>query len=118
MAPMDTPANTHAIDPFASVSAMLAALRARQVAAVELLDLHLARIAKYNPALNAIVTPNFEQARAAAKSADEAYARGEQRALLGLPLTIKDTLDVAGLPGTAGAVKDRVPERSGPVASR
>ena len=44
------------LDPFASATAMLAALRDRQLSAVELLDLHLARIARYNPALNAIVT--------------------------------------------------------------
>ncbi len=115
---MENPVDTQAIGPFTSARAMLAALRSRQVSAVELLDLHLARIARYNPALNAIVTPNFEAAREAAADADAAYARGEQRALLGLPLTIKDTLDVAGLPGTAGAVKDRVPAQNGPLAAR
>jgi amidase len=83
---------------------MLRALRERRVSAVELLDLHLRRIERYNPALNAIVTPNYEQARDAAAAADAARARGQEAALLGLPLTIKDSIDVAGLLGTAGIV--------------
>jgi amidase len=106
------------LDPFAAASAMLDALRAREISAVELLDLHLARIARYNPALNAIVTSDFERARQAAIAADEAYAQGDRRALLGLPVTIKDTIDVAGLPGTAGVVADRIPARDAPVAAR
>jgi amidase len=97
---------------------MLDALTAREVSAVELLELHLARIARYNPALNAIVSFDFERARKAAAAADAAYARGERRALLGLPITIKDTIDVEGLPGTAGAVADRVPSKDSPVAAR
>jgi amidase len=110
--------DTAPLDAFASASAMLDALRGRRISAVELLDLHLARIARYNPALNAIVTFDFERARQAAAAADAAYARGERRALLGLPVTIKDTIDVQGLPGTAGVVKDRYPAQDAPVAAR
>jgi amidase len=83
---------------------MLRALRERRVSAVEPLDLHLRRIERYNPALNAIVTPNYEHARDAAAAADAARARDEEGALLGLPLTIKDSIDVRGLRGTAGIV--------------
>src|SRR5579884_2575271 len=94
------------LDPFASATAMLHALRQRKISSVELLDLHLRRIARYNPALNAIVTPNYENARHVAAEADEARARGEERPLLGLPLTIKDCIYVKGLP-TTGGLKER-----------
>lgn len=108
------------VDPFASAGEMLRALRRRAVSAVELLDAHLARIDRHNPALNAIVTPNFDEARAAAADADRARARGEDRPLLGLPLTIKDCIDVAGLPGTAGVLDyaDRRPAADARVVAR
>ena len=93
-----------AVDGFAPAHEMLRALRERRVSAVELLDLHLRRIERYNPTLNAIVTPNYERAREAAAAADAARARGQEAALLGLPLTIKDSIDVRGLLGTAGIV--------------
>ena len=47
------------LDAFAPATEMLAALRARRVSAVELLDHHLERIARLNPLLNAIVEPDF-----------------------------------------------------------
>jgi amidase len=65
--------------------------------------LPVARIARYNPQLNAIVIPNYEQARLLAAEADAARRRGEPfRPLHGLPLTIKDSIEVAGLRTTAG----------------
>ena len=79
------------IDGFASARSMRAALREGQVSATELLELHLERIASYNPQLNAIVIPNEERARRRAAEADAAYARGESLGILhGLPLTIKE----------------------------
>jgi amidase len=98
---------TTQIDAFATANAMLRALRAREVSSVELLDLHVDRIQRLNPPINAIVTPDFARARAAAEAADATRARGEDRPLLGLPLTIKDCIDVAGLPTTAGVVERR-----------
>ncbi len=110
----DTP-----IDPFSSATSMLEALNKRQLSAVELLDLHLQRIEHYNPSLNAIVTFDFEHARQAAAVADQARSKGTHAALSGLPITIKDTIDVAGLPGTAGAprYKDRRPEQDAPLVA-
>jgi amidase len=102
---------TYQFDPFASATEMLHALRARQVSAVELLDLHLQRIERYNPQLKAIVTPNYDQARQVAVQADAARVRGEDAPLLGLPLTIKDCIYVKGLPTTGG-----VPERAQAIA--
>ena len=90
------------VDGFSSATGMLRALRAKQVSAVELLDLHLERIERFNGPLNAIVVKDFDRARDAARAADAARARGEDGQLLGLPLTIKDSIDVQGLPSTAG----------------
>ncbi|MCP4516157.1 MAG: amidase, partial [Delftia sp.] len=90
------------VDAFSSATDMLHALRQGQLSAVELLELHLRRIERHNPALNAIVTPNYDAARRAAAAADEARARGEDGPLLGLPLTIKDCIYVQGLPATGG----------------
>ncbi len=109
------------MNPFTSARAMLAALRAGEVSASELLELHLARMARYHPALNAIVTPNTGHARQQAAEADDAQARGEPLGPLhGLPLTIKDTIDVAGLPTTAGVTTraQTIPEQNSPVAQR
>jgi len=90
------------IDGFSSATAMLQALRVRQVSACELLDLYQRRIARYNPQLNAIVVPCFERAQREAEAADAARARGEERALLGLPMTLKESINVRGLPTTVG----------------
>ncbi len=108
------------ITPFSSATAMMQALQSGEISAVELLDLHLRQIAQQNPALNAIVTPDFERARRTAEEADVARARGEDRLLLGLPVTIKDCLDVEGLPTTAGDPKRAraVPAQDGLVAAR
>jgi Asp-tRNA(Asn)/Glu-tRNA(Gln) amidotransferase A subunit family amidase len=73
--------------PFSSATAMLEALRNRQISSVELLDLHLRQITQQNPALNAIVTPDFDRARPTAEEADacqgwtyrRAYARSGRR---------------------------------------
>jgi amidase len=108
------------LTPFSSATEMLHALQSRQISAVELFDLHLRQIAQQNPTLNAIVTPDFERARRAAAQADAVRARGEDRLLLGLPVTIKDCLDVAGLPSTAGDPKraQAIAAQDGPVAAR
>lgn len=103
--------STTRLSAFATATDMLQALRAKQISSLELLELHLEHIARYNPALNAIVTPDYDNARRAAREADEMRARGEERPLLGLPLTIKDCIDVQGLPTTAG-----VPKRAGALA--
>ncbi len=83
---------------------LVAALQKRDVGARELLDHYLGRIERLNPALNAVVTLDVERARKAADAADAARARGETLGPLhGLPMTIKDTFETAGLRTTAGA---------------
>src|SRR6059036_889786 len=87
---------------FTTETAMLAALRARRVSAVDLLDLHRRRIERHNSELNAIVEPDFERARGDAEAADTRRARGEDAPLLGLPMTLKESINVRGLRTTAG----------------
>ena len=69
-----TTTDAQRVDAFASATTLLHALRERRISAVELFDLHLDRIARYNPALNAIVTPTYDQARQDAARADAARA--------------------------------------------
>ena len=71
---------------------LAAALKKRDVSAVELLDEVIARVEALDGRLNAVVVRDFERARAAAKAADLALARGERRPLLGIPMTMKESL--------------------------
>jgi amidase len=111
---------TDRIDAFATATQMLAALNDGMVSAVELLDLHRRRIERYNPSLNAIVEPDFERARHDAEQADARRARGESAALLGLPMTLKESYNVRGLRTTCGMPfwKDFRSEHDAPVTSR
>lgn len=79
-----------------------AALVDRRISARELLDHSLKRIEAFDKHTNAVVVRDYERARDAARAADELLARGERRPLLGLPMTVKDALDVTGLPTTWG----------------
>jgi amidase len=91
---------------FATAHSMLGALRTKRISARELLAWHLERIAHYNPDLNAIATFNEEQAHLRAAQADAAIARGILLGPLhGLPVTIKDCIEVVGLPTTAGVLQ-------------
>lgn len=83
---------------------MLRALQAGHVSSQELLELHLERIELLNPVVNAVITVDAERARAEARAADARRASGLPRgALDGLPMTVKDSLCVAGMRTTAGA---------------
>jgi amidase len=81
---------------------MLQALGAGRISAVELVKLHMEQIQRLNPLLNAVVIPNDEEALNNAQDADEDRANGDTRPLLGLPITVKDWIEVAGLRSTAG----------------
>src|SRR5204862_2882786 len=78
------------------------ALAARKVSALELAEEAIARIEARDAAINAVVVRDFDRAREQARAADAALARGERRPLLGLPMTVKESHDVAGLPTTWG----------------
>jgi amidase len=82
---------------------LLDLLKTRQISAVELLELHLERLSRLNPALNVIVDLDIEGARHAAQEADATLARGAHVGpLCGLPMTIKDAWEVTGLRATCG----------------
>ena len=82
-------------------------LAAREISARELCDLAIARIEALDPKINAVVVRDFERARAAAAEADGALARGEHRPLLGIPMTVKEQFNIAGLPTTWGYAQFR-----------
>lgn len=83
---------------------LLQALERGEVSSVELVDYFRARVEAHNPALNAIVDQDFLSARAQAEAADAARARGESWGKLhGLPMTIKDAIEVAGMKAVGGA---------------
>jgi amidase len=94
-------------------------VRRRQVGAVELLEAHLARIDEIDT-LTAVVSVDVEAARERAREADAALGRGEVWGPLhGVPMTLKDGHDVAGLRTTLGTSElDRVAVEDGTVAAR
>jgi amidase len=61
---------------------------------------------------NAIRVPDFDRARAAARGADQARARGEDQPLLGIPVTVKESYDIAGLPATSRSCSTSWPDRT------
>lgn len=96
-------------------------MEAGHLSARELVDAHLAAIAHWNPAVNAIVTLDADAARARALACDEAQARGEPRGLLhGLPVAHKDCFLTAGMRTTWGSpvYEDFVPTQSSLVVTR
>jgi len=108
------------LDPFASATELLAALRAGRVTSSELTDLYIRRIERHDGRLNAVVVRDFERARQRARAADEAAARAERAPLLGLPITLKESFNVAGLPTTCGVPewKGYVSPHDAPAAAR
>jgi amidase len=88
-----------------------AALAAGEVSAVELAQDAIERIETYDPAVNAVCVRDFDRALDNAQAADAALAAGEQGALLGIPMTVKESFNIAGLPTTWGfpGSKDFVP---------
>ena len=105
---------------FCPISELSMALQSRSISAAELLEHVIARIESLDLRLNAIVVRDFDRARAAAKTADAALAHGDRRPLLGIPVTLKEPFNIAGLPTTWGfpEYKDFVPAEDALVCSR
>ncbi len=103
---------------------MAAAVRTKKVSPVELVDAHLARIAKINPALNAFVFVDADSARAQAKTAEQALAANSAGAeigpLHGIPLSMKSSVDVAGWKAECGTAlrKNYVASEDAPLVER
>jgi amidase len=92
---------------FKTAVELSAALKAKKVSAVELAEDAISRIERHDGKINAICVRDFERGLAAARAADAALARGEQKPLLGIPLTVKESYNVAGLPTTWGFVPQK-----------
>ncbi len=106
--------------PYLSTTAQAALIRSRQVASEELVGRYLERIERFNPKLNAVVAL-AEDALARAKEADAALASGAALGPLhGVPMTIKDCFDTAGVISTWGTLgrEDFVPDADATVVAR
>lgn len=98
----DSNSGTDSTLTYSSTRELAAMLAARKISAVELLEHAIARIESLDPRINAVVVRDFARAHAAAVAADTALARGERAPLLGIPMTVKEAHNVAGLPTTWG----------------
>jgi amidase len=117
------PVSSLAPDDFAWLPAteQLAALAAGEVSSAELVELYLSRISTHNTSLNAIVTVDADAARRAAAEADDARSRGENLGLLhGLPITVKDSYETAGMRTVCGRpdLADYIPTQDAEAVAR
>jgi amidase len=105
---------------FKIATELSAALAAKQASAVELAQHVIGRIERHDGRINAVCVRDFDRGLAAARAADAARRRGETGPLLGIPLTVKESYNVAGLPTTWGnpAQKDFVPAEDALPISR
>jgi amidase len=107
--------------PFRSAKELAAHIRKKKIGCLELLDLYLQRVEKHNPELNAIIAMDVEGARKRARAADRALGRQQVWGPLhGVPMTIKESYDVVGMPTTWGVpeLKDNLPPRNALAVDR
>src|SRR5947207_1778401 len=107
--------------PFRPAKQLAAEIRRKKIGCLELLDLYLARGDKYGGAVNAIVVRDVEGARRRARAADRALAKRQVWGPLhGVPMTVKESYDVAGLPTTWGvpALRDNIAKTNAVVVDR
>jgi len=106
---------------YKSATELASLIRRKKIGSLELLDHFLARIETYNPKLNAVIWMDKEKARKRAKAADAALKKGKRFGPLhGVPMTIKESFQVAGSPTTWGApsMKENVTETTAVSAQR
>jgi amidase len=88
---------------FWSAKRLASHIKRRKIGCLELLEHYLARIERYNPKLNAVIATDLPAARRRARAADRALAKGDVWGPLhGVPMTFKESYDIAGLPTTWG----------------
>jgi amidase len=93
---------------FRSAKQLASLIRQKKIGCLELLDLYLQRVERYNPELNAVIFMDVEGARKRAKQADRALVKNDVWGPLhGVPMTIKESYDVAGMPTTWGVPQYR-----------
>ncbi|MBC2715440.1 MAG: amidase [Desulfobacteraceae bacterium] len=103
---------------FLSATKLVKAILDKRISSVELLNYFKERIKQLNPGINAIVAADFDGAEKRARAADEALAKGEiWGPLHGLPMTVKDSIEVIGMPCTSGfpGLKDHFPQKNADV---
>lgn len=93
---------------FSPATELAQMIRRKQVSSVELTRHYIGRIERFDAALNAVVVRDFERALEAARSSDRLLAQGKRLGPLhGVPMTIKESFDVEGLPTTWGVPEQR-----------
>jgi aspartyl-tRNA(Asn)/glutamyl-tRNA(Gln) amidotransferase subunit A len=105
---------------FLPASELIGLYRSKTLSPVEVVDAVLRHVAAWEPALNAMVLLTADSARAAARAAEAAYARGSARKLEGVPVTIKDLQQTRGVPTQMGSLmfKGHVPDVDTPCVAR
>jgi Asp-tRNA(Asn)/Glu-tRNA(Gln) amidotransferase A subunit family amidase len=109
---------------YLSLTEMAKSILAKKISPVQLIDAHLSRIGELHPKLNAFITVDAERARAQAKSAEIALGSASKSnsigPLHGVPISIKSSIDVAGLPSECGSAlrKGYVPSEDAPLVAR
>ncbi|HEY1783107.1 MAG TPA: amidase [Roseiarcus sp.] len=116
----ETPSLPAARWAYRSAGELARSLSNKDISALELTEEFIARIEALDHELNAVPVRDFARAREAAKEADAALARGERRPLLGVPVTVKESYNVAGLPTTWGipSARDFVPQEDALAVAR
>jgi fatty acid amide hydrolase 2 len=105
----------------ASLETLMASMCRGELSPVELLEAHIGRIEEVNPLLNCVVADRFAAARREAVEAEREYATSTRpRRLLGIPFTVKEMIEVVGMPLTFGSMarRDRVGVRDATVVAR
>ncbi len=105
---------------YASIAEIRESVRAKKVSPMEVVAAYLKRIDTLQPKLNAFVHLDVEAVRAQARYAEDAVRRGAAGPLLGVPITLKSCIDVAGWPCPAGSLlrKDYIAETDATLAAR
>src|SRR5690348_13307114 len=104
--------------PFRPAARLAAAIREKEIGCLELLDLYINRVERLDRRLNAVVVQDFERARTRARQLDNAVANVGP--LHGVPMTVKESYDVTGLPTTWGdpRFRDHIANRNAVVVER
>ncbi len=106
---------------YSSATQLASALQKGEISSRELLESYIARIQAKNPQINAVVAMDLEAARLRADAADQATASGKSWGPLhGLPMTVKDTYEVPGMPCTAGtpSLRNHLPKKPAVAVQR
>jgi fatty acid amide hydrolase 2 len=102
---------------------LAAAIRRGELTSLEVVEAHIGRLEAVGPRINAIAAERYERARAEAREADRRIAAGrdgELPPLLGVPFTVKETIELRGMPNSAGVLarRGRLSEQTAPVVQR